>query len=172
MPRSYDTRPPDDPLSELAVRQACRRPARPSRPMTEARFASRTDRFYAAFRQRALRDGVRLDYSAAELRRRVTRLLRGPGCAYCRTDLEAATFALDFKNPPRRGGRHALANVVLCCRRCRVQKGLLDWQEYRGLLELFRGWPVPVRHWFLARLRAGARCSTGRPPRPQPPTAA
>jgi 5-methylcytosine-specific restriction endonuclease McrA len=145
-------------LADLGVVQAERRFERGRQLISggQLRFLRRTQRWYEAHKRCAFRAGIRLDYALGDLRRRVTRQLQGPGCGYCRATLTTATFALDHKVPPRRGGRHALGNLVLCCRTCYRLKGLLDWQEFRDLLQLTQTWPSPVRQNFLARLSAGS----------------
>jgi hypothetical protein len=171
-PRDHETRPPEDPLAKLAVRQARERfvLGRPMRQSSPALLLQRTQRIHAAHSRRARRVGVAVDYSVEELRRMVQHKLSAGGCPFCRAELTANSFALTHKNPPRRGGRHSLVNLIVCCKRCRAIKGLLDGQEFQELLLLIRNWPEVIRRRFLARLLRGRRCPRPRPP--DPPQAA
>jgi hypothetical protein len=165
-PRDHETHPPEDPLAKLAVRQARERfvLGRPMRQNFPALVLQRTQRMHEARFRRACRAKVAVDYTLEELRRLVRHKLSASGCPYCRAELTAKSFALTYKNPPRRGGRHALVNLIVCCKRCRAIKGLLDGQEFRELLLLLQTWPDAIQQQFLARFLRGRRR-----PRPQPP---
>jgi hypothetical protein len=165
-PRDHETRPPEDPLAKLSVRQARERfvLGRPMRQNSPALVLQRTQRMHETHCRHARRAGVAVDYTVEELRQLVQRKLSASGCPYCRKELTASTFALTYKNPPRRGGRHGLVNLIVCCTRCRAIKGMLDGQEFQELLVMMRNWPEAVRHWFVARLLRGRGRYGPRPP--------
>jgi 5-methylcytosine-specific restriction endonuclease McrA len=170
--RDYETRPPEDPLANLAVRQArldFQRGAR-LRPTSPSLLSRRTRQIHEDHGRRARQAGVKLDYSLVELRALIERKMSASGCLYCRRELTARSFAVTHKNPPRRGGRHALVNLIICCKRCRALKGMLDAQEFQELLLLTRAWPEAIRRQFLACLLAGRR--RGPVPPPDAPHAA
>jgi hypothetical protein len=164
-PAPDETHPPEDPLGEEMVRDAARRFARGPRKY-EGPFAlllNRTQRIYEAHRRRAIRACVLLNYTHVDLRGVIQRALCTRMCAFCGRELEFDTFAVTYKNPPRRGGRHNLANLMVCCRICRALKGPLDAQEFRELTHVMEHWPKVVRRRFIARLGIGRH---GQPPRP------
>jgi hypothetical protein len=168
-PEFDESRPPEDPLGEFMLRDAERNLAHGRRklhgPFTL--LLSRSQRIYEAHRRAALRSCVLLNYTEADLRGLVQRALGARVCSFCGGELDFGTFAVAFKNPPRRGGRHTFVNLMVCCRICRALKGPLDAQEFRELTLLMNHWPKMVRRRFIARLGIGRH---GKPP--QPPRAA
>jgi hypothetical protein len=168
-PEPNDTRPPEDPLSEETLREAAREFAQGLHKHVGpfSLLLNRTQRIYEALRCRAIRACVLLNYTQLDLRGLIQRALRGQFCLYCGRELEYDTFAVAYKTPLRRGGRHNFANLMVCCRICCALKGPLDAQEFRELTHLMDQWPKAVRRRFIARLRIGRH---GKPP--QPPRAA
>jgi 5-methylcytosine-specific restriction endonuclease McrA len=55
-------------------------------------------------------------------------LTDNPLCCYCRSPLSFESM-LDHKTPTSRGGKHALANLAVCCRKCNTMKGLADEKD-------------------------------------------
>ena len=163
-PEPNDTRPPEDPLAEHALRQAARRFERGRRAprSAPALLSERVRRIYDLHQRRAAKAGAVPDYRPDDLLRLIQRRL-AECCPYCRQTLTAASVAVTHKNPPPRGGRHALANLVVCCKTCRAVKGPLDGQEFRELLLVMCGWPEVVRRLFLSRLRHTDRAPPDRP---------
>jgi hypothetical protein len=167
-PRDHQTHPPEDPLAKIAVRQATLRfeRGRRSKPASPALILQRTQSIHDGHSRWARQAGVALDYTLEDLRRFVQRKLSAAACPFCRQPLDAASFALTHKNPPLRGGRHALTNLIVCCETCRALKGMLDAHEFRELVLLLQTWPEPIRRHFLARFLAGRRRRPGPPPNP------
>jgi hypothetical protein len=165
-PDRNDERPPEDPLGEETLREAAREFARGPRKH-EGAFSvllNRTQRIYAAHRRRAIRACVLLNYTEGDLRGFIhNALARYCYCPYCGREMEFDTFAVTYKYPPRRGGRHNFANLMVCCRICKALKGALDFPEFRELTLLMENWPKVVRRRFIARRGIGRH---GRPPRP------
>jgi 5-methylcytosine-specific restriction endonuclease McrA len=122
---------------------------------TEASLLRRCRAALAEHRRRARRDHQgALSYGLADLEA----LARAaPRCAYCGALLDAATFTFDHARPLARVADYSLANLVVCCRLCNEQKGLLTGAEFRQLLALLRTWHPRAGADLLARLRAGGR---------------
>jgi hypothetical protein len=165
-PRDHETHPPEDPLANMAVRQA-RIQFRTGRRVpvySPTLFSNRLKRIHEKQSRLASQAGATIDYTVEELRQLVQRKVSASGCPFCRRELSKTAFAVTYKNPPRRGGRHALANLIVCCRPCRAIKGLLDGQEFQELAQLMRTWPEPIRRQFSVRLLRGRRRSGPFPP--------
>jgi len=120
------------------------------------RLTLRCKRVYAHHRQRAQQQGEALGYSPTELFNLIL-LAVDSGCPYCGRLVLPESFSVDHRTPPGRGGRHTLANLLVCCPACNEAKGLLKEAEFRELLALLEAWPPLVRLDVLARLRSGGK---------------
>jgi 5-methylcytosine-specific restriction endonuclease McrA len=118
-------------------------------------FMQRTAQLFQKHWQRAQAAGQTLDYRLGDLRHFVHYNLGPHHCHYCCGPVEAATFEIDYKIPPARGGSFIFHNLAIVCKDCGQAKGWLDHFEYRELVSLLRTWAPPIRRNFIARLRAG-----------------
>jgi 5-methylcytosine-specific restriction endonuclease McrA len=95
-------------------------------PITQADAGlTRARRLLHDHRSRAKRDGAALDYGLPEVRQM---LAAATCCRWCRMPV-GWDATLDHVQPISRGGRHALANVAVCCRRRNFIKGALTGAE-------------------------------------------
>ena len=56
-------------------------------------------------------------------------LLRQGICHYCRRKFPVSELTLDHLVPVTRGGRSTRGNLVVCCRKCNQEKGMLTPAE-------------------------------------------
>jgi len=56
-------------------------------------------------------------------------LLRQGICHYCRRHFPVSELTLDHLVPVTRGGRSTRGNLVVCCRKCNQEKGMLTPAE-------------------------------------------
>ena len=59
-------------------------------------------------------------------------------CYYCGDPLKSKNRTIDHKIPISRGGQTTLDNLVVSCKRCNEEKGMMNDEEYLGFLEKFR----------------------------------
>ena len=121
--------------------------------MTPAQTAlrRRCSALLSSHRRRAKKDGAVLDYDLEDL---VFLATRHQQCFYCRAPL-GLDFSIDHMIPTARGGRHAAANLCLCCRSCNTRKGQLTATEYRELLALLASWHPAAQEDVRRRLSGG-----------------
>jgi 5-methylcytosine-specific restriction endonuclease McrA len=113
---------------------------------------------YAAQRRRAKADGAALNYDADDL---VFLAERAKWCHYCRNPFALNQLCFDHKTPVARGGRHAIANLVVCCERCNLLKGRLMDFELTELLALLARLHPAARQDLEKRLLSGGRVYAG-----------
>jgi hypothetical protein len=107
---------------------------------------------------RARGDGQQLDYDTAAL----VRLARSTvQCAWCKMPV-AWDFHFDHVQPPSRGGKHCLSNLVVSCGRCNQLKGQLTGGEFMSLLTLLRQLHPTAAADLRRRLLAGGRRYAGK----------
>ena len=58
----------------------------------------------------------------------------GPRCVYCGLDLVGQEIHLDHVIPEARGGATSLANLQVTCRKCNLDKGVLNESEFENRL--------------------------------------
>jgi 5-methylcytosine-specific restriction endonuclease McrA len=129
---------------------------------------ARARRLLHDHRSRAKKDGAVLDYGLAEVRQL---LAEHPLCEYCRAPV-AWDASLDHRTPTARGGKHALDNLAVCCRKCNALKGPANEAEFRRFLALLAEWHPLARADYERRLLAGGQRYAGRRATPAPTTAA
>jgi 5-methylcytosine-specific restriction endonuclease McrA len=120
-------------------------------PLRADALAVRSRRILADHRTRAKRAGAVLDYTLADVR---ALLAASPLCHYCNLPLSFAA-TLDHRQPIARSGKHALANLAVCCPRCNRLKGVLTEVEFHNLREFLKALPPRAREDVEARLLAG-----------------
>ena len=55
-------------------------------------------------------------------------------CPYCDSAMRSQDKCLDHVRPIKHGGKHSIANVLVCCRSCNAHKGArLVWQAPNGI---------------------------------------
>lgn len=59
-------------------------------------------------------------------------------CYYCGDSLKSKGRTIDHKIPISRGGQTTLDNLVVSCKRCNEEKGMMNYEEYLSFLEKFR----------------------------------
>lgn len=59
-------------------------------------------------------------------------------CYYCGDPLKSKNRTIDHKVPISRGGQTTLDNLVVSCKRCNEEKGMMNDEEYLSFLEKFR----------------------------------
>lgn len=118
-----------------------------------AALLARARRLLSDQRTRARKNGAALDYTLRDVQQL---LAEHPLCDYCRTPV-AWDASLDHRTPIARGGRHALANLSVCCRRCNSLKGALTEAEFRELLVLLALLHPAARADIERRLIAGGK---------------
>lgn len=126
-----------------------------------ASFARRTATAFRHQARRAQKAGRELPYSLDQLRTAAALALEGRECPYCLQPLNVANMSFDHQQPVSRFGSWALANLVVCCRRCNETKGPLNASEFRQLRALIAEWSPAGSHDLLRRLRAGGRIHRG-----------
>jgi 5-methylcytosine-specific restriction endonuclease McrA len=55
-------------------------------------------------------------------------------CPYCAVQMEAGDKTLDHREPLSLGGAHSVSNVLVCCRRCNIEKRDTPWAEWLGVV--------------------------------------
>jgi hypothetical protein len=129
------------------------------KPLTPAQALRRLcQRIYAAQRRRARTDGVTLNYDADDL---VFLAEHAKWCHYCRLPFALDQLRFDHDKPIARGGRHAVDNLVVCCERCNLLKGLLTGFEFAFLLTFLSGLHPAARQDLERRLLSGSRVYAG-----------
>jgi 5-methylcytosine-specific restriction endonuclease McrA len=137
-------------------------------PVSQAdALLARARRLLHDHRTRARKDGCRLNYTLADIRRLIE---SSPCCAYCGMPV-AFDLQLDHRRPIARGGQHVLANLAPCCARCNALKSVLTETEHRELLAFLDRLHPLARQNIETRLLAGNRRFAGkrsyRKPAPQ-----
>ena len=59
-------------------------------------------------------------------------------CYYCGDSLKSKNRTIDHKIPISRGGQTTLDNLVVSCKRCNEEKGMMNDEEYLSFLEKFK----------------------------------
>jgi hypothetical protein len=121
-------------------------------------FLQQTAEWFATTKCAARAAGKFIAYRLEDVRSLAERHFADDTCPYCLGPLRVANFTLDYKIPIARGGKYIFKNIEVCCRDCRLLKGVLDIQEFRELLRLVFSWPKPIQNDFRARLQTGAGC--------------
>jgi hypothetical protein len=126
-----------------------------------AALTARGRRLLHDHRTRARRDGQQLDYGLPEV---LDLLAASSCCAYCKMPCGWDVVSLDHRIPTGRGGKHALENLSVCCRRCNGIKGQQTETEFRELLA-FPASRHPVARGDLEQrlLGGGSTYAKGRP---------
>src|SRR5437762_13135531 len=114
-------------------------------------FVQRTEAGYRQHKRQARAAGQFVDFELEDLRAYVLNNLGDRRCQYCRGPVLAANFTLSPKIPPERGGSFAFHNLVVACADCERAKGVLDYVEFKELMQLLRTWSSAVRAHFLTR---------------------
>jgi 5-methylcytosine-specific restriction endonuclease McrA len=127
-------------------------------PTQQKALLSRCRRLLHDHQTRARKDGQTLDYGLAQV---VELLGASPCCAYCQRPV-GWDVSLDHRMPTGRGGRHALANLAVCCPRCNALKGALTEAEFRELVPMLARWHPAGRQAVERRLVAGGKRYAGK----------
>lgn len=112
----------------------------------------RARRILRSHRQRAKKDGAKLDYGLSEIQELLAKCL----CEYCLLPV-SYSIQIDYARPISRGGTHCLDNLVLSCSRCNQLKGQLTKEEFIQLLDLLSKLYPAARQDIERRLLAGGR---------------
>lgn len=116
-------------------------------------LSARARRLLSDHRTRAKRDGVVLGYTLADMRQL---LAASPCCGYCNVPV-AFDASIDHRIPTSRGGKHVLANLIVCCSRCNMLKSSLLESEFRDLARFLATLHPIARQNLELRLIAGGR---------------
>ena len=119
-------------------------------------FTVRTASAYLSHKKRAQAAKATLDYDLGHLRTLVKDALECI-CPYCQGPMKEKTWSSDHATPTSRGGKHSIANLIICCKGCNLAKGNMTIQEFRVLLGAMKALPPEIRTGLLARLRRGGR---------------
>jgi 5-methylcytosine-specific restriction endonuclease McrA len=127
-------------------------------PPQQDALLARARRLLSDHRARARKDGATLDYGLPQL----MELLAGnPTCAYCRAPV-AWDASIDHRTPTGRGGKHALENLAVVCKRCNLLKGCLTEPEFREVLTLLALLHPTARADVERRLTSGGQVYAGK----------
>lgn len=66
-------------------------------------------------------------------RRKVWKRAKGI-CSYCSAEIDEKSFHVDHRHPWSAGGKTVLTNLLACCKRCNIAKGVRTEAEFRYLL--------------------------------------
>ncbi|HEY7308307.1 MAG TPA: HNH endonuclease [Gemmataceae bacterium] len=119
---------------------------------------ARARRLVHDHKTRASKDGQTLNYGLPEL---LELLTASPCCCFCKMPT-GWDVSLDHKTPTSRGGKDALENLAVACRRCNGIKGALTEGEFRELLTTLALMHPAARQDLERRLLAGAARYAGR----------
>src|SRR5262245_61179292 len=133
----------------------------PALPLTsEQALRQRCRRLLADQRRRARADGVELRYDVEDL---LHLARQAKTCHYCNAPL-SLELSMDHRTAISRGGRHAIDNLAVCCRRCQSLKGRLNADEFAALLAFLAQLYPAATQDIQRRLLAGASVyADGRP---------
>jgi 5-methylcytosine-specific restriction endonuclease McrA len=100
----------------------------------QSAFLRKTNSIYQGMKKRAHEAGIDLNFTIEDLRGAIEKQL-GRKCRYCGSvPVTVANMAVDHKQPLARGGSHLKHNLLLCCKSCNWQKGILCADEFDDLL--------------------------------------
>jgi len=123
---------------------------------TKPIFMNRTRNIFRHQKERAAEESQTLNYHLGSLRSLIEPTIDKP-CPYCGDTITFKTFSADHAQPTSRGGPHALANIIVCCKRCNSAKGDMTEAEYRQLLSTLAQFPQQQRRNIIARLAMGGK---------------
>lgn len=100
------------------------------------------------------------NYVTGSYRRARKRLLKNVAatarCFYCTSPLTPETLTVDHKIPSSRGGKHHDDNLVVACRKCNKEKGVLTDNEFAPISNRkaadthARGWEQ-LKHTYVSK---------------------
>ncbi len=121
-------------------------------PDQQQALRKRCQAIYRAHKRKASLVGVVLAYDVNDL---IHMAERAKVCHYCRMPV-AMDFQFDHRTPIARGGRHAVMNLDMVCKRCNSLKGRLTVEEFREFLVLLARWHPAASQDVQRRLLRGA----------------
>jgi hypothetical protein len=126
--------------------------------LAQSAFFRKSASIYHGMRMRCKKErgSDTLPFSLSDLRELMTCDL-GEGCRYCKERLSLKNVAVDHQLPIARGGDFGLNNIVLTCKPCNFQKGIMTQHEFMELLELLNLMEAKPRADIKRRLTIGGR---------------
>lgn len=103
-----------------------------------------------------------LPYTLAEFRVAMQKALDGAVCCYCGCKLTVKKVTPDHKHSIALGGSWDLDNICFSCQSCNWQKGILDAEEFRSLLQFCKYLTPDSAADVKRRLSIGGKWSPGR----------
>lgn len=82
----------------------------------------------------------------------ITREIYGEKCPYCGVQLTWKNMSLDHMIPKNRGGKNTKDNLMHICNRCNRRKSILNFKEYKSLLEFLDKYEKVAKDYILSQL--------------------